>query len=114
MLRLSDDLERERHVLEDRLVREELEVLEDGAEVAPQVRDLPRGELPDVLAGHVDLAPGGLLLLQEEPQEGGLPGAGGTHHEHELALADVDVGVIEGDDGVLVGLGDVLALDHGV
>src|SRR5205807_4090773 len=62
----------------------------------------------------MDLAPAGLLLLQQETKERGLSGPGGPDQKHELALVDLEVAVIEGDHRVLVGLGDVLAFDHDV
>ena len=109
----ADDLERERHVLEHGLVGEQLEVLEDAADVAAQVRDLPAVELADVLAGDEDAALGRVLLLVEEADERRLARARRADQEDELALLDVDVGVAEGVDLALVGLGDVLELDHG-
>ena len=62
--RPADDLEGEGHVLEHGLVREQAEVLEHATEVAPQVRHPPVRELPDLLAGHPDLAAVGKLLAQ--------------------------------------------------
>ena len=52
VLRAADDLERERDVLVDRLVQQQLVVLEDVADVAPQVRHLAVGHVVDVATGH--------------------------------------------------------------
>ena len=54
--RAADHLERERDVLVDRLVGQQLEVLEDAADVAAQLRDLPAAEPRDVAAGDDDAA----------------------------------------------------------
>jgi len=43
MPRLADHLQGERHVLEDRLVRQQAEILEHHADLAAQLRDLPPG-----------------------------------------------------------------------
>src|SRR5438309_2304945 len=65
-LGLADHVERERDVLEDGLVGQELEVLEDGPDVPPQVRDLPRAHPLQPFARDEDLALGRLLLLEQE------------------------------------------------
>src|SRR5207248_2225367 len=75
-------------VVVDALVRQELEVLEDAADVPAQVRDLPLAELGDVLAGDPDAAGVRLLLLVEEADERRLAGTGRPHQEDELALLD--------------------------
>ena len=55
----ADHLEREGHVLEHRLVREEPEVLEDTTDVAAEVRHPPFGQVDDVATGLPDLAVSG-------------------------------------------------------
>src|SRR5438094_6594331 len=67
--RFSDHLQRKGDVVEHGLVREQFEVLEDGPQVPPEVRNLPRRELPDVLAGHVDVTGRGFVLLEEQPDQ---------------------------------------------
>lgn len=112
--RFADDLLGEGDVLGDRLVGQQAEVLEDGPQLAPHVRDLPVGELREVLAEDVHLAVGGPFLAQDEPQEGGLAGAGGADQEDELALGDVEGDISECGPVLLrVGLGDVVESDHG-
>jgi hypothetical protein len=112
VLGLADHVERERHVLVHGLVREQLEVLEDRAHVAAKVRDLPRCEVGDVLAGDVDLALARLVLADQQPDQGGLARAGRTDDEDELALLDVDADVVQGNDRILVDLRDVIEFDH--
>ena len=67
-----DDLHGEGDVLVDRLVGQQLEVLEDAADVPAQLGHLPVAQLGDVAAGHDDAAGRGLLLPEEEAQQGGL------------------------------------------
>ena len=111
--RLADHLQRERDVLEHRLVRQQAEVLEDHADLAAQLRHLPVGEAPHVLAGDVHHPAGGPLLPQHQAQEGGLAGPGCAHEEDELALDDLEAHVVHrGTDRALVDLGDVLEADH--
>ena len=110
---LADDLERERDVLADRLVGEQTEVLEDGADLPPQVRDLPGREPDEVLAQDVDLALGGPLLLEHKPEERGLAGAARADQEDELALFDVERDALECSALLArVQLGHVCKSDH--
>lgn len=102
--RLADALEGKGHVLVDRLVGQELEVLVDGADLAAQVRDLLVLHLAQVLAGHDDLAAGGALLARDEAQQGGLAGAGVADDKDELTGVDVEADTVESG---LVGLGRV-------
>src|SRR5207249_11078451 len=108
----ADHLERERDILEDRLVRQQLEVLEDTSNVAPKHRDLPRREARDVLAGDVDLAARRLILAKDQPHERRLARTRRTDQEDELAFDDVDVHFFKGDDVALIDLGQVDRSDH--
>jgi hypothetical protein len=69
----ADDLEGEGHVLPDGLVRQELEVLEDVADLAAQQRDLPAPQLLEVLARDPDLAAVRDLLAGEQRMKVDLP-----------------------------------------
>jgi hypothetical protein len=113
----TDHLERERHVLEHRLVREQAEVLEDTADVAPQVGDAPRAQVGDLATGHPDAPLIRRLFAQQQAQHGGLARPRRTDQEHELALVDVEGHPPQsgGADlaACLVRLGDVLKADHG-
>ena len=126
---LADNLQGEGDVLEDRLVRQELEVLEHAADVAAQIRHTPVAHGGKVLVSHVDLALGRLDLAREQLDEGRLARSGMTHEEQELARVDlkrdvgqrrlvrlrrVDLGhVVERDDGSAHLLGNVVHLDDG-
>jgi hypothetical protein len=92
-----DDLEGEGHVLEDRLVGQQPEVLEDAADVPSQVGDPPLGQVDHVAPRLPDAAAVGQLLAQEEPDEGRLARARGADDEDELALVDVERDVAQGD-----------------
>jgi hypothetical protein len=109
----ADHLEGEGHVLEHRLVGQEPEVLEDAADVAPEVRHPPFGQVDDVAAGLPDLPGVGQLLAQQQPDERGLARARRSDQEDELALVDLDRYVAQRDGRSLVGLGDVVEADHG-
>ena len=54
--RAADHLEGEGHVLEHRLIGQEPEILEDAADVAPEVGHPPLRQIDDVAAGLPDLA----------------------------------------------------------
>ncbi len=71
-----------------------------------------RTRAPDLLARHPDPASLGLLLFGDQAEEGRLARNRRPDQEDELAFLDVDVDVSQGDSGPLVGLGDVLELDH--
>ena len=129
MAALADNLERERHVLEHGLVRQELEILEHAADVAAQIRHAPIAHGGKVLVGHVDMALRRLHLADEHADERGLAGAGMAHEEDELARVDLQgyvverrlVGlrgvdfrhVVEGDDRRARLLGNVVDLQDG-
>src|SRR5439155_24578248 len=105
--------ERERDILEDGFVLQQLEVLEDGADVPPELRDAPpRGQPGQALARDIDVARGGLLFLQEQPERRGLPRTGRSDQEDELPLLDLDAHVVERGDVFRIRLRDVLEADH--
>ena len=55
---------------------------------------------------------GGLLLPEQQPQEGRLARAGRADQEDEFALLDLGGHLAECDDVALVDLGDVLEANH--
>src|SRR3712207_1708073 len=103
----------EGHVLVDGAGGQELEVLEDAPDVAPQVGHLPRAQGADVLAGDGDAPLVWRLLLVEQPQEGRLAGARRPDEEDELAPLDEDVGPAQGGHAPAVVLADLVEPDHG-
>src|SRR3954469_3459395 len=110
---LADHLQRERHVLEHGLVRQQPEVLEHHTDLTAQLRDLPVRQPPDVLARHVHDAAARPLLAQHQAQESGLARSGRTDEEDELPLDDLEAHVVDRRSrGLRVDLGDVLEPDH--
>ena len=73
---------------------EERIVLEHHADVAPLGR-----QLGDAMLAEVDLARIGELEASDGPEGRGLPAPGGTEQRHQLAVADIEVQVVDGDDG---------------
>ena len=112
--RRSDDLQGERDVLEDGLVRQQPEVLEDRADVPAEVRHLAVGQRAQIAAEHDDAAVARRLLAQDESQARGLARARGADEEHELAAEHLEVHVAQGGPRCAAkALRDVLEPDHG-
>ena len=88
--RLADHLERVCDVVVDGAVRQQLEVLEDGADPAPQVRRPIVRHLVDVLAGDPDDSRGGLDVADQQLDQGRLAASRRTDDERELAAADLE------------------------
>ena len=89
-------LEREGHVLLRGAVLQQPEVLEHDAEPAPQLRARRRRAASLTLKPDTRTSPlVGLLLGEEQLEDGGLAGAGVAGEEDELALGDVEGDVLE-------------------
>ena len=108
--------ERELHVGQDRLVRDEVVALEDEAHAVIAVRVPLRIR---IVAGrgsiHHDIARVGVVEAAQYVQERGLTGARWAQNRHELALPEGDGDAVQGAlDQVpgLICLGDVANLDH--
>ena len=108
LARRAGDLEREGHVLVDRLRRQQLEVLEDDPDLAPHLGHLPAAEPGDVLAVEDDLAAGRELVADEQLDQGRLAGPGRPDEEDEVALGDDQVDVAQGELAVRVRLRHVV------
>ena len=107
----ADHLEGVGDVVVDVPAREQLEVLEDGADPAAQVRDLRVGELGDVAAGDQDLALGRIQLADQKLDQGRLAAAGRPDQEDELASVDPEADPLERDVPAGVDLGGLPQLD---
>ena len=84
-------------VLEDVQLVDEVEALEDEADVAFAVLGaLFLFQCADFLAEELVLARGGVVEEAEDVEEGGFTAAGGTHDGYEFALLDVEGDVVEG------------------
>jgi hypothetical protein len=110
---LADDLQGEGHVLGHRLVGQQPEVLEDGADLAAHRGDLPAVDLVQLPPRDEHLAPRRPQLAQDQTQEGGLARARSAHQEHELALFDLDVDVGQGRSASgVIALGHAFETNH--
>ena len=94
--------EREAHVLAHGHVRVQRVVLEDHRDVA-----VLRRALVDDLVADAQLALGDVLEPGDHPQRRRLPAARRADEDHELAVGDVEVEVLDGLEAVAVALGDV-------
>ena len=64
----------------------------------------------DDLAADLQLAVGDVLEPGDHPQRGRLPAARRADEDHELAVGDLEVQVLDGLEAVVVALGDVVEL----
>src|SRR5207245_3035237 len=100
--------QRERDVLVDREVRQQLEVLEDQADLATVVRQLAPLHAAELDAIDEDLAFGRLLLPDEEADHRRLARARWPDKEEEVALGDHEIDVAKRLGAGWVCLPDVL------
>ena len=109
---------RQGHVLKDRHMREEIEVLKHHAHLLPMqvdVQFLPVWALflRDVDAFENDAARGGDLQQVQGAQKGGFPRSGGTDDDHHVAAVDIHGHAVERLDALtLVIFLQVLDLDQ--
>ena len=110
VLRQLAQLQPEGQVLLDGHVRVERVVLEDHRDVAILGSEVVDDPLPDP-----DLAAADLLEPGQHAQRRGLAAARGPNHDHQLAVLDREVQVIDGLGPVVVDLRDRIELDlrHG-
>ncbi len=108
----AGDLQREGHVVADGLVRQELEVLEDDADLAPDLWNLAALEPRQVPAVEEDHAFGRHLVANEELDHRRLAGARWPDQEDEVALGHDQVHAAQSHAAVRVGLGDALHRQH--
>ena len=109
---LAQHSQREGDVLVDGQPRKELEVLEDEADLAPVVRQVPPLHPAQLLAVDEDLAAGWLLLPDQEPDEARLAGTRRADQEEEVTFRHREGDVPEGLGAVRVPLPDVLEADE--
>ena len=100
-------LEAERDVVVDGEVRVERVALEDHGDVP-----LARGEVVDHALGDPDLALADLLEAGEHAQRGRLAAPRRSDEDHELAVLDLQVEVLDGPRTVVVDLRDALVRDR--
>src|SRR5206468_10653502 len=107
--------EDEGDVLVDGADREELRVLEDDADRAPERGHVAVLERPEVVSEHLDVAVGGQIITVEEPQQRRLARPGGSGEDDELPLVDAKGDVaqrrdLHGPDRI--DLRDAVKLNH--
>ena len=112
-LRQPEHLERDGDVLVDAPRRDELEVLEDDAEVAPQERDGVVAQARDVAAEEEDAAVVDRLGAVEQAQQRRLARAARARDEDELAALDDEVHPAQDGRALPVRLVDVLEDEDG-
>jgi hypothetical protein len=98
-------------VVVDVPARQELVVLEDGSDPAPQLRDLLVREGGDVAAGDQHLALGGAKLADQRLDQGRLAAAGRADQEDELTAIDAEADVLEAHVPARIDLGHPAHLD---
>ena len=89
MTRLANYLKRKCYVFENRLIRQELKVLENATNVATEVRNTPIAHLSKVFICDIDLALGWLDLADKQVDKGRLARTRMTYQEHEFAGENV-------------------------
>ena len=103
----------ERDVLIDRHGGDEAEVLKDDAHLTAQIGDLVAADLRNILAVHQDTALAGLLLPEDELEQGGFACAGVAQQEDELAVVHMEVDVLQrGLRALFILLGNMFKIDH--
>ena len=113
-LRSADHFEREGDVLERGAIGEELEILENGADLPAQERDVVARDGSQVDAVDEDQSIGRRLLAGQQTQERGLAGACRPDDGNELAILDGEVDLVEGNEIIFVDRGNVSELYHEV
>jgi hypothetical protein len=93
--RRSRYLKCECDVFLDSAARQELEVLKDDADLAPQWRHRGFAESRDVAAEHDDLALAGPLGAEDQSEQARLARAAGASQEDEFALGEFDADIAQ-------------------
>ncbi|MNP08456.1 hypothetical protein D3C76_1005250 [compost metagenome] len=89
--RHAGHLHRQRHVFSDRATGQQVEVLEDHRDLAPQLAQSNGAEGGNVLAIDQHLPVTGRFQPVDQPQQGGLACTAAANDPEHLALADVQV-----------------------
>jgi hypothetical protein len=108
----AGDDQRQRDVVEDRAVVEQLVILEHHADLAAIRRHLATSDAGDVLAVHDQLTAARPLDQRDELQQARFTGAGVTGDEHDLAGRDLQRQVAERLTAVRIAFEDVIEADH--
>src|SRR5205814_10175250 len=87
------------------------EVLEDHADLPPQVRQVTPLEPAQVLSLDIDAARGHFLLADQEAHQRRLRGAAGTDEKDEVLLGNFEADVTQRNRAVGIGLLHTLQAD---
>ena len=91
---------------------QQVEVLEDHADLAASLSQIPLAEGDQVLAIDDDLPLGGALQQVDAADEGTLAGTGGTDHPEDLALGHMQAHVTQGVHGITAFTVDFVETDQ--
>src|SRR5258708_31287046 len=105
--------QREGHVLIDREVGQQLEILENQADLPPVAGKLAPLHPAQLYTVYEDLALAGLLLPDEQPDERGLACTRRPDEEYEIPFRDDEIDVAESLSSSWIRLEDVLEADYG-
>ena len=106
--RRFDDFHGKGHVFLSRLIGQEAEILEDDAHFTAQIGHAVLGQLIDFNAVDEDRTPRWQFFIGQELDERRLAGTAGADDEDELALADMERYVVQGNGAIVIDLGYVL------
>jgi len=98
-------------VLRHGLARQELEILKDHTDLAPQVRHFGGLHPHQIIAVDHDPPGGGALLAIEEAHQGGFTGAAGADEKDKLPTVDLQVDIRQSDRGRRIELGHTRQTD---
>ena len=111
--RLADHLQAVGDVVVDGAVWQQLVVLEDDSDVAPQLRHLLARHGRELVARDQDLAGVGIELLHQQPDARGLAAARRADEEDKFPSADLQRHLLEAHTPALVHLRDVAERHYG-
>src|SRR5215203_472588 len=109
---LAGDLHRVGDVLGRRLVGQKLEVLEDAADVAAVLGQVPARDGRELHAVYVYEPGGRFELFEDQTHHRGFARTGRPDQEHELAGLYPEVHLVQGDRVPAVHLADVVEVDQ--
>ena len=111
----ADEFQRQGDVVVHRAAGEQVEVLEDHADLAARLGQISLGQGHQILAIDDDLTVGGTLKQVDATNEGTLAGTRGADHAEDLALWHMQAHVTQGVHGVsalTVDFVETVQLDH--
>src|SRR5438477_1687436 len=111
--RAFSDAQGEGDILEDGEIGEQLEILKDHADLAPQERQMTALQAAEVLTLDMDLAGRDLLLADQEADQGRLAGTARSDQEDEVLLWNHERDVAQRHRAIGILLVHALQADQG-